>query len=119
MIDIISAVPATPAPRHHCAHIIATPDGKFLYSSDRARNIVSIFRVGSTGTLQMTGHVSSGGLTPRHFAMTPNGRYVLVANQNSDNVAIFARNGGDGALHDTGARIDVGTPMCVAFANSH
>lgn len=115
-VDEISAVPETPAPRHHCAHIVATPDGKFLYSADRARDMLSAFRVGSTGELRTIGHVPSGGVTPRHFAISPNGRYLLAANQNSDNVAIFLRNDEDGSLRDTGARITIGTPMCVAFA---
>ncbi|MEJ1975606.1 MAG: lactonase family protein [Acetobacteraceae bacterium] len=116
-LDEISAAPATPAARHHCAHIIATPDGRFLYSTDRARNIVSAFRVDSTGKLQAIGHEPSGGITPRHFAVSPNGRYLLVANQNSDNIAIFLRDEEAGSLRDTGARIAVGTPMCVAFAD--
>ncbi len=115
LIDEVMAVPSTSATRHHCAHIVATPDGRFLYSSDRARNILSAFHVGNSGKLSAVQHLPSGGTTPRHFALSPNGRYLLAANQNSDNIAIFLRNEADGSLRDTGNRIEIGTPMAVTF----
>ncbi len=50
------------------------------------------------------------------FAIDPSGRWLLVANQNSDSVAVFEIDRQSGTLADSGRRLEVGTPMCVKFA---
>ena len=46
----------------------------------------------------------------------PSGRFLVVANQNSDVLAAFRIDPDTGKLADTGQRAEIGTPMCVKFA---
>lgn len=103
-----------PGIESHAADIHLSPDGRFLYSSNRGDDSIACFAVDQeTGMLTLLDIVSSGGVTPRNFALTPGGRHILVANQNSDAIVIFRRDEETGALQDTGKRIKTGTPVCV------
>lgn len=96
------------------ADIHLSPDGRFLYCSNRGEDSIACFEVDQEmGTLTQLDIVSSGGATPRNFALTPSGRHVLVANQNGDAIAIFRRDEETGVLADSGKRIEIGTPVCV------
>lgn len=98
------------------ADIHLSPDGKFVYATNRApANNITCFKVLKDGTLKFQSQVSTGGDGPRNFALTPDGNFVLVAHQFSNNMVLFERNKKTGALTDTGKRIDVGAPVCLLF----
>lgn len=99
------------------ADIRLSPDGKFLYASNRGdANTIAIYRVDSDrGTLEKIANQSVLGRGPRNFALSPDGRFLLVANQQTDEVVIFKRDSDTGLLSDTGHRIDVGSPVCLVF----
>lgn len=98
------------------ADIRVSPDGKFVYATNRApANNITCFKVLKDGTLTFQSQVSTGGDGPRNFALTPDGNFVLVAHQFSNNIVLFERNKKTGALTDTGKRIDVGAPVCLVF----
>jgi 6-phosphogluconolactonase (cycloisomerase 2 family) len=92
-----------------------SPDGKFLYASNRTNaNDLVIYSVDEqTGTLTMVGHQASLGTKPRDFCIDPTGTFVVVANQDSDNLVIFKRDPETGALMPTGKSVEVGSPVCV------
>lgn len=115
-IDSQPAVPDEARSGNHCSDIQISPDGRFLYGGNRGHDSISIFEVGQDGHLTPRGFVACGGATPRHLAITPSGRHLLVANQNSDGVSVLARDAATGALRDTGAALQIGTPMCLKFA---
>lgn len=98
--------------------IHVSPDGKFLYASNRGEvNSIAVFRVGrGNGKLQPAGHPSTLGRTPRNFSIDPTGHYLLCENQNSDEIVIFKRDIPTGLLTDTGNRIQVGKPVCIKWA---
>ncbi|MES2458508.1 MAG: lactonase family protein [Bacteroidota bacterium] len=99
------------------ADIHLSPDGKFLYASNRgSENKITIFAVEKGGILNKSGQVSTGGKGPRNFVIDPSGKFLLVANQGSNQVVIFERDLGTGALKDTGKRIEIGSPVCLVFA---
>lgn len=103
-----------PGVESHGADIHLSPDGRFLYCSNRGEDSIACFMVDqATGQLTLQDITSSGGKTPRNFALTSSGRHVLVANQNGDAIVIFRRNEETGALTDSGKRIEIGTPVCV------
>lgn len=103
-----------PGVESHGADIHLSPDGRFLYCSNRGEDSIACFMVDqATGHLTLRDIVPSGGKTPRNFAFTPSGRHMLVANQNGDAIVIFRRNEDTGALTDSGKRIEIGTPVCV------
>ncbi|CAN7364600.1 lactonase family protein [Rhizobium sp. LjRoot30] len=116
-IDEQPAVPAEARASNHCADIQISPDGRFLYGSNRGHDSISVFAVdGETGKLTTVGFFPCGGATPRNLALTPSGRHLFSANQNADRISIFARDAETGKLTDTGKAIEIGTPMCVKFS---
>jgi len=103
--------------RDGAADIKLSPDGKFLYASNRGdANILAIYRVDrASGKLTKTGNQSVLGRGPRNFVLSPDGKFLLVANQNTDEVVIFKRDSDTGLLTDTGKRLNVGSPVCLVF----
>ncbi|MEP6582738.1 MAG: lactonase family protein [Ginsengibacter sp.] len=97
------------------ADIHVSPDGNFLYASNRGdENTLAIFSIdGNTGKLKLKGYQSVMGKTPRNFIIDPSGNYLLVANQESDNIVIFKRNKSTGLLKATGKEIKVPKPVCL------
>ena len=92
-----------------------SPDGKFLYASNRANaNDLAIYSVDAqAGTLTPVGHQNSSGIKPRDFCIDPTGKFLVVANQDSDNLVIFKRDPETGALTPAGKSVEVGSPVCV------
>ena len=96
------------------ADIHISPDGKFLYGSNRAHESLTIYKINKkTGQLTWVAHQNVNGKTPRNFAIDPTGRFVLVANQDSDNITIFKRHKKTGKLTATGKEIKVSSPVCL------
>lgn len=99
------------------ADIHVSPDGRFLYASNRkVDDGVAIYSINQNdGKLTMIGYQKTG-LHPRNFVITDNGRFLLVANRDSDNIQIFKRDKGTGLLTDTHQDIKVSMPVCLKFA---
>lgn len=111
-----SLVDKSDTARAQAADIHTSPDGKFLYASNRGdANKLAIFKIKRNGKIRLIGHQSTLGFTPRNFAIDPTGNYLLAANQNSDNIVIFTRNKKTGFLTPTGKKINVGSPSCLQF----
>jgi len=80
------------------ADLHLTPDGRFLYASERTSSTLAAFRVdAATGLLEPLGHTPTE-QTPRGFAIDPSGRYLVAAGQDSHAVALHAIDGASGAL---------------------
>lgn len=116
-IQNISAHPLTYKGPAGSADIHVSPDGKFLYASNRAlSNTIAIFKINAaTGKLTIVGHQYTMGVKPRNFNFDPSGTYLLVANQETNNIVIFKRNEKTGLLTDTGKRINVPGPVCLQW----
>lgn len=99
------------------ADIHVSPDGRFLYASNRGQsNTIAIFSIDKkTGQLTAIGHQATLGKTPRNFNFDPTGNWLLVANQESNEVVIFKIDKATGLLGDTGKRIAVSKPVCVKW----
>ena len=97
------------------AEVFVSPDGKFLYASNRGdEDNITIFSINSvTGKLKLIGYQSVLGKAPRNFIIDPTGNYLLVANQDSDNIVIFKRDKGTGLLKDTQDQIKLPKPVCL------
>jgi len=114
-IQIVSTLPATFKGNISGADIHISPDGKFLYASNRSdlNNIVYYSIDQRSGKLLWKGQQSAGGKTPRNFMIDPSGNFLLVANQDSDNIVLFKRNQTTGAIKPTGEQIKVSMPVCL------
>lgn len=97
------------------AEIKISPDGKFLYTSDRGDlNIITIFSIDPiSGKLTMKGTQSTFGSHPRYFMIDPSGNYLLAANQDSESIIIFKVNKKTGLLTNTGKEIHIPRPVCL------
>ena len=97
------------------ADLHVSPDGRFLYVSNRAsENTITIFSIDpATGKLQTVGYQPVFGKEPRNFILDPSGRYLLVANQNSNNIVIFRVDRQTGLLQPTGEELPVPSPSCL------
>jgi 6-phosphogluconolactonase len=115
-VQTISTLPKDFTANNTCAEIVLHPSGKFLYGSNRGHDSIAAFVVEQkTGRLTFVEHQSSGGRTPRHFAIDPTGRWLLAENQASDSVVVFALNPNTGKLKPTGQTVTVGSPVCAVF----
>ena len=100
------------------ADIHLTPDGKYLYASNRLKaDGIAIFKVNQlNGKLTKIGYQFTG-IHPRNFIITPNGKLLLVACKNSNIIQIFRINYKNGLLEDTGKKIELDKPVCLKFAS--
>jgi 6-phosphogluconolactonase len=99
------------------AEIAVHPNGKFLYASNRGNiDTISVFSIDSAkGTLKLKDEYPTMGKTPRSFAIDPAGKFLLAANQESNNIVIFRIDSTTGALSPTGEIIAAPAPVCIAF----
>jgi len=97
------------------AEITISPDGKFLYASDRGDlNLIAIFSIDPvSGKLTLKGTQSTMGEHPRNFIIDPTGNYLLAANQDSESIIIFKRDQQTGMLTNTGKQIHIPRPVCL------
>lgn len=112
----IQSIAADTVAARGSADIHLSPDGKYLYASNRLKaDGIAIFAVnGEDGTLTRVGYQLTG-LHPRHFNITPNGKYLLVACRDSNVIQVYERDAQTGMLTDTGKDIVVDKPVCVQF----
>lgn len=96
------------------ADVHVSPDGKFVYGSNRGHDSIVIHAIDAQrGTLTYVGHVATGGKTPRNFAIDPSGTYLLAANQDTNNVVTFRMDQASGQLQETGLVTEIPMPVCV------
>ena len=117
LVQNISGLPRDFVGTVGSADIHVSPDGKFLYCSNRGEsNTIGIFSINkSNGQLLWVDAQSTLGKTPRNFNFDPTGNFLLVANQNSDDIIIFKRDKETGLLTDTGKKINVSKPVCLKW----
>ncbi len=114
-IDLYSTLPEDFSGESYCADIHLSPDGKFLYGSNRGHNSLVIYRIDeSTGQLERVGFTDVYGYWPRNFYIAPDGKFVYVANERSGNISSYSRDedSGELTLLDS-AFTAVVSPVCI------
>jgi 6-phosphogluconolactonase len=97
------------------ADIVIDREARFAYAADRFDDIIATFSISSVdGRLTLVNRTSCGGKVPRHLALDPSGRWLLVANQASDNIAVLARDAKTGQLA-AGQSFPLSKPQCLVF----
>jgi 6-phosphogluconolactonase len=113
-IQTLSTLPKDWTGVNTCAEIQISPDGQFLYGSNRGHDSIVSYMIDElTGKLSLIGHTSSGGQVPRNFIIDPSGKYLLAANQKSNNIVVFAVDRRTGKIEPTGSAVDVPAPVCL------
>lgn len=96
------------------ADIHCTPDGKFLYCSNRIENSLAIFKIDTRrGDLSLVGHQKTNGEVPRNFTIHPSGKFLIVANQGSNSLVVFKLNPQTGKLIQVAEPMYVTRPSCL------
>ncbi len=111
----VSTLPAGWKGSNTCAEVVVHPSGRFVYGSNRGHNSIAAFAIEPDGKLRPVGHQGEGVKTPRNFNIDPSGRWMIVANQDGNSLVVFKIDPQTGALSPTGARAEVGAPVCVKF----
>lgn len=96
------------------AAIRLSPDGRFLYTSTRGADIMSVFALDADGA-HLIQQVPCGGKHPRDFILSDDGRYVLVLCRDSDDLFSFPRDAETGKLGEIVSHIHVpeGSSICL------
>jgi 6-phosphogluconolactonase len=98
---------------------VLSGDGRFAYFANRGDDFLMGFNIDpETGKLTaFSGNprTSCGGKVPRNFTLDPTERWMLVANQVSGNLSVFARDQKTGRLSNEGKNFAAATPMCIVF----
>jgi 6-phosphogluconolactonase len=98
-----------------CDTVIAK-DGRFVYFANRGTDFLYSFKADpATGALSPMERTGTGGKTPRNFTLDPSEHFMLVADQNSNNLAVFKRDQATGKLAKEAKTVACPTPMCILF----
>lgn len=98
------------------AEVALSADGKYLYVSNRGHDSICVFEVDPfSGELKVIAFTKTGGNTPRHFALSPDQKWLLVAHQNSNYLQVFKRDIDSGLLVQTNNKLEVKHAVCVCF----
>jgi 6-phosphogluconolactonase len=97
--------------------IVITRGGHFAYAANRDYDCLVSFAVDpKDGKLTMLARGSCGGKIPRHLTMDPTEKWVLVANEQSDRISVFARDEKTGKLAETAKDFPIAKPQCLVWA---
>lgn len=118
MLNEIQTIAADTVGAQGSGDIHISPDGKFLYASNRLKaDGIAIFQINAKdGTLTKIGYQLTG-IHPRNFIITPNGKYLLVACRDNNAIQIYERDAATGMLTDIRKDIKVDKPVCLKFAD--
>ncbi|MCD5992595.1 lactonase family protein [Pseudomonas sp. CDFA 602] len=105
------------AQKNGAGAIHTSPDGRFLYVTNRGEaNQVVVFRIDpTTAKIEEIQRRSVEGIEPREFSFDPSGKFVLFANQKSNQIVTVKRDPQSGLLGDTVQKLDVDSPSYVHF----
>lgn len=114
----VSLVPDGYTGKTGAADIHISPDGRFLYATNRGdANEIVVFSINQeNGQLTLVERQSTQGGVPRNFVIDPTGSFLLVANQKSNNIVVFKIDKDSGKLRLTASKIAVDSPVCLKFS---
>lgn len=91
------------------------PGGNYLYVSNRGHESIAVFGIGAEGDLTLIEHVAVPA-EPRGFALSPDGRFLVVGGQKAHQLAAFAIDPASGKLTSSGPNLEISAPLCIVFA---
>jgi 6-phosphogluconolactonase len=115
ILGSVSTLPFGYTESNSCADIKISADAKFVYASNRGHNSIAIFEVSAeNGSLNLLGHQSTLGDSPRNLNLSPDDNFLLVANRRTNNIVSFKRDKITGMLKNV-AQIEAPAPACIVF----
>jgi 6-phosphogluconolactonase len=114
VLQTLSTLPE-PVKGNSTAECILSPNGKFVYVSNRGHNSIAVFKVGADRKLMAVGHITGDITIPRNFNIDPSGKWMLIASQNGDKVGVWELDEQTGLGKETGHTVKISKPVCVKF----
>lgn len=109
----VSTLPPDFTGTSYCADLKITPDGRFLYGTNRGHDSLAAYAIGATGELKLIEIRPSLGQGPQNLAITPDGRWLLCGNMPGNNVATFRIDAASGKLTPVGDVLETHSPSCI------
>ncbi|MEY4612910.1 MAG: 6-phosphogluconolactonase [Planctomycetota bacterium] len=109
----ISTLPGDFKGTSYCADLKITPDGKYLYGTNRGHDSIACYSIGADGKLTLVNIEPSLGKGPQNLAITSNGEWLLCANMPGKNVAIFRIDPKTGKIKPVGEPVSMPSPSCI------
>ncbi len=109
----LSTLPADFAGKSYCADLKITPNGRFLYGTNRGHDSIAIYRLGDDGRLTLLGIEPSLGKGPQNLAVAVDGKFLLCANMPGKKVVVFRIDAQTGGLKPTGEPLPLISPSCI------
>lgn len=109
----ISTLPTDFKGTSYCADLKITPDGKFLYGTNRGHDSIAVYSIGADGKLALVVIEPSLGKGPQNLAITADGAWLLCANMPGNNVAVFGIDAKTGRLKSAGEPVQQTGPSCI------
>lgn len=109
----ISTLPADFTGTSYCADLKITPDGRFLYGTNRGHDSIASYRIGNDGRLSLLSIDPSLGKGPQNLLITPDGKWLICANMPGNNVVVFKIDPSTGGLTATGDPVAVPMASCI------
>ncbi|WHO72391.1 lactonase family protein [Rhizobium sp. BT03] len=110
--QIVSALDESFTGNSRAAEIAVSPDGRFVYASNRGSDTIAAFAIDDAGALKRIGSWPTAGRTPRFFTLLEDG-VLLAANEDSDTITAFDIDAASGSLVAKRATLSVGSPVCI------
>jgi 6-phosphogluconolactonase len=105
-----------PADKNTAAELAISPDGLYLYASNRGEDSLVVFSIRpKDGKLDLVQRIACGGKTPRHFTIDPTAQWLLCGNQDSATITIFRRDAVTGKLNGPTQSIPLDSPLYTLF----
>jgi 6-phosphogluconolactonase len=114
VIQSLSTLPE-PVKGNSTAECILSPNGRFVYVSNRGHNSVAVFKVGMDHKLTAAGHITGDIKIPRNFNIDPSGKWMLIASQDGGKVGVWELDPATGGGKETGTTVKVSRCVCVKF----
>lgn len=115
----LSALPGgEPKPGVSAAEIECHPNGRFVYVSNRGDDSITVFRVGRDGVLEVAQIEPVHVRMPRGFAIDPSGHWLVVAGQDSNDIAVLPVDPHSGRLGPAVSKVSLAAPVCVLFGGT-
>ncbi len=100
------------------AEIAVSPDGRFLYASNRGFDSIVCFPLTQNGAVGVGAKATwtwTRGETPRQFTLSFDGQFLYVGNSGTNNITVFTINRSTGALTPTGESVPLASPACIVI----
>ncbi|MCA9017541.1 MAG: beta-propeller fold lactonase family protein, partial [Planctomycetaceae bacterium] len=109
----ISTLPEDFEGTSYCADLKITPDGRFLYGTNRGHDSIAAYQIDDTGKLSLLEIEPSLGKGPQNLAITADGKFLLCANMPGNNVIVFQIDEQTGKLTPVGDPVSIPSPSCI------